>query len=123
MSLKSKILYSIDPKDLTRGTGNLQVSLKVVGIFDTHKVFWTYYAISSVVDLSKSLVLTDEICSNSLSMPANIDNVRSFGLKYSTLEEAKKYLDEFKIKWETASNNTIQEVRDKKLKELTDEKP
>ena len=38
------------------------------------------------------------------------------------MDSAKKYIDDFKIKWETGSNNTIQEVRDQKLKELTDER-
>lgn len=36
-------------------------------------------------------------------------------------EDAIKYIDDFKIKWETGSNQTVQEKRDKKLGDILDE--
>ncbi len=62
--------------------------------------------------------LTDDICTNTMF---TIENILLHAKKFDVMEDAKKYIDDFKIKWETGSNNTIQEVRDQKLKELTDE--
>ena len=35
-------------------------------------------------------------------------------------EEGIKFIQEYKIKWETGSNNTTEELRDQKLDELLD---
>lgn len=117
--LRSKILYSVDPKDyLYNGQ---QVSLKVIGLFDSIKVHWAYYSTSIIVDkLTNNLKITPDLKSTSAggSILCDVNSLQSYGIKFSTPEEAKKYIDDFKTKWESSSNNTIQEERDKKLKEL-----
>ncbi len=120
--LKSKTLYSVDPKDYLRGN-NTQVTLRVIGVFDTSKVHWVYYAVSTTTSVStNTLNMTDDIGSGNGIISCNTDCVRAYGVKFADMDSAKKYIDDFKIKWETGSNNTIQEVRDQKLKELTDER-
>ena len=125
--LKSKTLYSVDPKDYLRG--NIQVTLRVIGVFDTNKVHWSYYAVYTTTSVStNTLNMTDDIGSGKGIISCNTDFVslllfypNLYGVKFADMDSAKKYIDDFKIKWETGSNNTIQEVRDQKLKELTDE--
>lgn len=41
-----------------------------------------------------------------------------YGRLVQTFEEGRKFCDEFKMKWETGSNNTTSEQRDKKLEEI-----
>ena len=114
--LRSKILYSVDPKDYLYLSQ--QVSLKVIGLFDSIKVHWNYYATSTIVDKStNNLKITPDLKSTP-TVACDTSNLQSYGIKFSTPEEAKKYIDDFKTKWESSSNNTIQEERDKKLKEL-----
>lgn len=117
MSLRYKTLYSVDPADLMKS--NLQVHLQVIGLFDTHKVIWTYHVVSIIKNVG-ILQFTDDICLCSYNF-SSADNVKLYGMKFEDIESAKKYIDDFKIKWETGSNNTTQEIRDQKLKELTDE--
>lgn len=47
---------------------------------------------------------------------------RIYGKMFEYKEDAIKYIDDFKIKWETGSNQTVQEKRDKKLGDILDEK-
>ena len=114
MALRHKILYSLDPVGLTKY--NLQVQLNVIGIFNTYKVHWDYYAASTITTSMNEMQLTDDICSGNFIF--NIEKIKFSAIKFDDIEDAKKYIDDFKIKWETASNNTIQETRDQKLKEL-----
>ncbi len=53
MALRYKVLYSVDPHELLKGS--LQVQLKVIGIFDTSKVIWRYFAF---VDGMRNHILT-----------------------------------------------------------------
>lgn len=117
MAFRHKILYSVNPDGLIKD--NTQVQLKVFGIFDTYKVIWKYYTVS-VISIGNLYQFTDDICSKNYA--CTIESIESYAKKFDDIEGAKKYVDDFKLKWETGSNNTIQEVRDQKLKELTDEK-
>jgi len=47
-------------------------------------------------------------------------NKRRYGKEFKTKEEGYKFIQDYKIKWETGSNNTSEEVRDQKLDELLD---
>lgn len=97
------------------------IEFSVYGIFDTIKVKWDYYVISSVSNITNKMFLTEDICGRYI--PADMDSLVRYGKKFQTKEEGQTFIEEFKIKFETGSNNTQQEVRDKKIDEiLGDEK-
>jgi hypothetical protein len=60
-------------------------------------------------------------CELSLSSEDQIyclENIAKYGRLVQTFEEGRKFCDEFKMKWETGSNNTTSEQRDKKIEEI-----
>lgn len=93
-------------------------NIGVYGIFSTTKVEWRYYVISYSYNTSNNANLTSELCS--YGQVATYDTIMKFGKEYKTLEEAKQFISEYKIKWESGSNNTTQEVRDKKIDDILD---
>jgi hypothetical protein len=46
------------------------------------------------------------------------DTITRYGKKFETKEEGVKFIQEYKIKWETGSNSTTQEVRDQKIDDI-----
>lgn len=118
--VKSKIFYKKDPKDYQTSylNNNHQVSLIIVGLFDTEKVFWEYYVISTIG--KTELKITEDLKSMPYSScDANPTNVKKYGKQFKSIEEGKEFIDEFIIKWETGSNDSKRELRDKKIEELT----
>ena len=116
-------------------------NIGVYGIFSTTKVEWRYYVISYNTSANGGIKLTSELCDYvqeaTLFMPKAIvclfkllqlggrqsidqDSINRHGKEYKTVEEAKQFIQEYKIKWETGSNNTTQEVRAKKLDDILD---
>ena len=94
-------------------------NLGVYGIFNTIKVEWKYYVISYIIkSSSNNIFLTSEICS--YSQEATFDSVRRYGKEFKTKEEGVQFIQDYKIKWETGSNNTTEEIRDKKLDDILD---
>lgn len=93
-------------------------NLGVYGIFNTTKVEWKYYIISYKINSSNNIFLTSEICG--YSQEATFDTVRRYGKEFKTKEEGVTFIKEYKIKWETGSNNTTEEIRDKKLDDILD---
>ena len=92
-------------------------NIGVYGIFSTTKVEWKYYVIS--YDNSNNRInLTSELCG--YPQNATFESVAKHGKEYKTVEDAKKFIQEYKVKWETGSNNTTQEVRAKKLDDILD---
>lgn len=92
-------------------------NLGVYGIFNTAKVEWKYYVISYKIN-SGNIFLTSEICG--YSQEATFDSVRRYGKEFKTKEEGVQFIQEYKIKWETGTNNTTEEIRDKKLDDILD---
>jgi hypothetical protein len=92
-------------------------NLGVYGIFSTTKVEWKYYVISYNVNGNK-ITLTSELCS--YSQEATYETILRHGKEFKTLEEGKQFIQNYKVKWESGSNNTTQEVRDKKLDDILD---
>lgn len=125
--IKSKILSEYDLKDYQVSLDSKKHDMKVgvCGVFDTTTIHWDYYAISFIT-VNSNMKLTTDLSKNSNNMmsvmSADISNVRSFFRKFETQHEADVFLKDFKLKWETASNNTTQVVRDEKLKEILDGK-
>jgi len=47
--------------------------------------------------------------------------VQKYGKEYTSKEEGIAFIEEYKTKWETGSNSTIEEKRDKKLSQILDD--
>jgi hypothetical protein len=115
-----KQLHKVNPSGLKRTYDNVSydVHLSVYGIFDTHAVNWTYY-ICSYIDKGNTLYLTDDIrTTNNSQSYMCVSSITSCGKKVNSSEEGLKFIEEFKMKWETGSNDLLSEVRDKKLNEI-----
>jgi hypothetical protein len=94
-------------------------NLGVYGIFSTTKVEWKYYVISySINSSSNKVALTSELCG--YTQEATFETISRQGKEYKTVDDAKKFIQDYKVKWETGSNNTTQEVRAKKLDDILD---
>ena len=93
-------------------------NIGVYGIFSTTKVEWRYYVISYNTSANGGIKLTSELCD--YMQEATFDSINRHGKEYKTIEDAKKFIQEYKVKWETGSNNTTQEVRAKKLDDILD---
>lgn len=95
--------------------------LGVYGVFDTEKVEWRYFVVSYMNgSYTGSFKMTAEICNSYVELDSS-SAVRS-GKEFKTKEEGIQYIEDFKIKWETGSNTTLVEKRDKKLNDLLDGK-
>lgn len=92
-------------------------NLGIYGIFSTTKVEWKYYVISYSTN-SNGVKLTPELCS--YTQEATYETIARQGKEYKNVEEAKQFIQEYKVKWESGSNNTTQEVRAKKLDDILD---
>jgi hypothetical protein len=96
------------------------VDLSVYGVFETLKTEWKYYVISYYNKPNSSFILTLDVCTCSFNIEATFDNITKYGKKFETKEDGIKFIQEYKIKWETGSNNTIQEVREQKIDDILD---
>ena len=118
-----KILSKIEPKELKRiigfGTTQHQVYLVTFGLFDTQSANWKYY-LTSCIEKNGEVYLTDDVCkfNSSTSTIATITTIPMYGREIKTPEEGLKWSEEFKMKWESGSNDLLSEVRDKKLDEI-----
>lgn len=110
---KGKFIYKTNIKDYKQG--GVDVDFCVYGIFNTDKVHWLFYVISSVPD-GKSFRLTEDICG--ASGPATLGMIESYGKEYKTKEEGIKFIQDYKDKWEFETNDTRQEHRDKKIGDI-----
>ena len=115
---RGKFLHTQKIKDHKSG-GN-DVDLSVYGVFETEKVQWRYYVISYYNKPNNSFMLTIDVCNCSYNQEATYDSIVRYGKEFKTKEEGIKFIQDYKIKWETGSNNTTEEVRDQKLDELLD---
>lgn len=113
-------LHKVKPTGFTRyfDGKSYDIYLSVFGIFDTEKVHWQYYY-SSFYDNGNHTYMTND-CSkiNANSSYANLSNISAYGFPCKTPEEGLKWCEDFKIKWETGTNDLLTEVRDKKLNEI-----
>ena len=116
MATHGKVLYKTDVLGIRNGK---DLPIGVYGLFNTEKVLWTYYVVSWINNSKGNMELTDDICSTPYSFyEATYESIRKFGKQVQTVQDGEKYCIEFKMKWESGSNNTTVEMRDKKLDEL-----
>ena len=112
---RGKILYDIPVNGIRRST---ILNIGIYGIFNSSKAHWTYYIISWFVGQNNQTILGCELSSSSQDQIYCLENVLKYGRLVQTFEEGRKFCDEFKMKWETGSNNTTSEQRDKKIEEI-----
>lgn len=122
MSKYHRVLSKVAPSDMKRSVNNglFQVYLVTFGIFDTQSAHWNYY-LTSCIDKNNEVYLTDEVCKFSGGINtslATINSIQIYGREIKTQEEGIKWSEEFKMKWESGSNDLLSEVRDKKLNEI-----
>lgn len=114
---KGKFIYKSKIKEYK--SNGLDVELGIYGIFDTKKVKWNYYIISYNIDPQNNIRLTEDVCGRSCT--ATYDLIEAYGKQVANADEGRKFIEEYKCKWETGSNDTTQEMRDKKIGEILDE--
>ncbi len=113
---RGKFLFTQKIKDHKCNAND--VDLAVYGIFNTQKVEWKYYVISYYNRPNSSFMITSDVCLCSYNQEASFETIARYGKEFKTKEEGYKFIQDYKIKWETGSNNTTEEVRDRKLDEL-----
>jgi len=111
--LKGKMLYSAKIDGYNSG-GN-DVELGVYGLFNTEKVRWTYHVIS-YYKINGGIRLTEDVCGRFID--GTYEKIEFYGKKFDTKELGEKFIEEYKCKWETGSNEAIQEIRDRKIGEI-----
>lgn len=107
MAKRGKFLYTLDVDDLKTARGD-DTKLSIYGVFDTSDLLWSYYVISHANNR-----LTNDLCSINYGENIDFSSVRS-GKSFKTKEECLEFIKDFKIKWETGSNDSRVEIRDKK---------
>lgn len=110
-TIKYKVLDSVKPNDLKYA--NEQITLSVIGRFDTDSVKWTYYACSHTQGR-----FTDDI--NSRMTAYDVAYVTN-GKQFKERTDAVKYIEDFKDKWESGLNDTSAQRRVDKINEALDE--
>ena len=114
MATHGKFLYKLSIKGIRNGD---DLETGVYGLFNTDKVLWTYFIISYYTNNNRVL-LTNDICNASYLIEITYDNIKKYGKPCNTVDEGKQYLEDFKMKWDSGSNNTTSEMRDKKIDEI-----
>lgn len=109
MALKGKFLHTEKVVDYPKFMGN-DILFSLYGIFDTTSTLWSYWVISH-----SNGELTNDLCSSTSNL--DVYNVKS-GKYFKTKEEGIQFIKEFKIKWETGSNDTLSEMRDRKIDDI-----
>lgn len=112
-----KLLYSTKVDGMKSGKEDIHVG--VYGIFKSEpgKGLWKYYLISFSKDSSGQITqLTPEWMGH--YSEATIQNVAKHAKEIQNVEDGIKDCDEYKAKWVTGSNNTVQQKRDEKLTEI-----
>jgi len=109
---KTKMLFTTKVNDFNN------VELGVYGVFDTEKVEWKYYVVSYTTSTYGNLKMSSEICNSYGELDSS--SAQRCGKEFKTKEEGINFIEDFKIKWETGSNITIEEKRDQKLKDILD---
>ena len=112
---KGRFIYNQKLKDYK--VNGKDIELGIYGIFDTKKVKWNYFIISYYNDGS-GFRLSEDVCTRYCT--ATYDTIEGYGKQVTNKEEGVKFIQEYKIKWETGSNNTTEEIRDKKLDDILD---
>lgn len=118
MAKRSKILYEIDIKDHKDKSGE-DIKLGVYGVFDTNTIHWTYYIMSFYMK-GNNIFLTEDLCESSIQL--NIYNVSKDCTDVPSVDDGIRFINEYKSKWETGSNDPRDKIREEKITEILDDK-
>ena len=118
MNNHGKVLYSVKV-DGVKSMGD-DVNVGVYGIFTSNSGTgrWKYYLISYKTQSNGNLRLTDEW--HSYSMEATYDTIQKHAKEVQSVDDGRKMCDEYKDKWVSGSNDTLQHKREEKLNEILD---
>lgn len=101
------------------------IHLGIFGVFDTFNVKWTYYVCPFIKEkflfFTIRVKITNDILlgNNSTTTESpDIRNLAKFGKKFNSIKESSDFINDFKIKWETKSNDSKSVIREDKLKEI-----
>ena len=99
---------------------NKQVNISLYGIFDSEIILWKYYVVSTIKNstsdqttpciVKKGCILSDAYVTE-LSLPTR-------GVEFKNTKEAIDFINDFKTKWETKSNDSKSIIREEKLNEI-----
>lgn len=115
-SFHGKMLYSTKVDGMKSGLSDVNVG--VYGIFESSNGNgkWKYYLLSYKVDSNNNVKLTSEW--HSFQVDGTHENIEKYSRVVTSVEEGRKMCDEYKLKWTTGSNDTVQEIREEKLNEI-----
>jgi hypothetical protein len=126
MNKYSRVIKKIKPSGWNRSIEgkSYDIYLAVIGIFNTEKVHWTYHY-GSFIDIGSTMYVTNDCTKSpyghnilSLTGAEHILKIEQYCNVVKTQEEGIKWCEDFKMKWDTGSNDLVSEVRDKKLNEI-----
>jgi hypothetical protein len=116
MNKHGRILYTTKVDNM-KSMGD-DVNVGIYGIFTTNNSGngnWKYYLIS-FKKMPGVFKLTSEW--HSYQMDVTYDSVEKHAKEISSINDGKKICDDFKMKWTSGSNDTLQHIRDEKLNEI-----
>ena len=113
-----KMLYSTEVDGMKCGNNTIKVG--VYGIFTSTpaKGNWEYYLISYIKN-GNDIVLTEEW--HGYQIDATYLSIIKHSKKVQTLEEGKLICEEYKSKWISGSNDTLQHKRNEKLNDILED--
>lgn len=115
MAFNGKFLSKIE---VSNYFNSKKLDIGVYGIFDSKTIKWEYFVISYQPTAS-GINLIPVIGSIQFTInEALYSDIIKCGLKVNSIQEGEEFCNNFKMKWETGSNNTTSESRDKKLNEI-----
>jgi hypothetical protein len=96
------------------------VSVGVYGIFTSNSGTgkWKYYLLSYKTLSNGDLRLTNEW--HLYPLEATYDTIQKHAKEVQSVEDGRKICDEYKSKWISGSNDTLQHKREEKLNEILD---
>ncbi len=111
---RARILYETDIKNHDYNSNNIKFG--VYGVFDTNDVKWKYFLISFYYR-GKEISTSPDLCKVVDLSPWNVDsNCREI----DSVESGITFIQEYKIKWETGSNDVKSKIRDEKISNILD---
>jgi hypothetical protein len=111
-----KLLYSTKVDGL-KSSGQ-EITVGVYGIFKSQPGSgkWEYFLISYFLNKNGNIELTSDW--HNIVHQATYDIIQKYSKSVKDIDEGKKICDEFKLKWISGSNDTIQEVRETKIQKI-----
>ncbi len=112
-----RMLYSVKIDGMK--SGGLDVNVGVYGVFKSEaaKGHWDYYLISYKITTTGDIRLTNEWHS-SPPMETTYESIMRHSKSVNNIDDGKKICDDYKIKWTSGSNDTLQERREEKISEI-----